>query len=247
MKLAKNKLRQMLKSTQDSDLVSSQAATFFRNVQGSVDSLIQLMNDALFSLVKRTSAELLQNMQTFQKKTDTTLSSVFDGTPFASPIRAIVYCTVGRKIEDLEDGLSWIVTQLNIPSPQIQPALQNALSLSSLTESDNSLSHAVDSLSQRVYQTFERIEKLFIKIFKTELIICSVLTGIWLLYVVGGMIVCYVRLRAQPATKNQREISWPKRIGGLQKSSEYPHLDLLPCTPSSMYSIGRYQIGVQSK
>ncbi|RKP29457.1 hypothetical protein METBISCDRAFT_28209 [Metschnikowia bicuspidata] len=247
LKLAKNKLRQMQKSTQDSDLVSSQAASFFRNVQGSVDSLIQFINDALFSLVKRTSAELLQNMQTFQSKTNTTLSSVFDGTPFASPIRAIVYCTVGRKIEDVEDGLSWIVTQLNIPSPQIQPALQNALSLSSLTESDNSLSHAVDSLGQRVYQTFERVEKQFLQIFKTELIICSVFTGIWLLYVVGGMIVCYVRLRAQRATNYQPEISWPKRIEGLQKPSEYPHLDLLPSTPSSMYSIRRYQIGVQSK
>lgn len=215
-----------------SGYTSAPAFHFVDDVQNSIDGLVDELNNALFFSVKKASLDLLSNMLTFQTETNKTLSSVFEGTPFAAPIRVIVYCTLGRKIEEVEDGLKWIITNLAIPTPQLRSEIKTLIEPGDLTTDSGAIQKRLSQLSAHLYDNYNRTEKRFLKALTVELIVCSAFVGIWLLYAAVGAILLWNK--RQHSDVVQQEISWPKRFDILNMPSHYPYLDRLP---SSKYSL----------
>lgn len=216
------------------DLLNSLMSNLAQSVQSNIALLIQSTNNVLFSSVKTTSSDILSSMMTFQNRANDTISSVFKGTPFANPMKAIVYCTIGRKIEDIEQGLAWIVNKLNIPTPSVQSDLQDALIKSSSNGNLTELSVITSSLAQKVLKRYQVAESGLISVLKKELIISCIFLGIWLLYFVSGVVIVTLRRDTGENRVNEKDISWPQRFESTRKS-EYPYLDSLPHSSSSLF------------
>lgn len=209
------------------NVLQIQATQLVEKVQSSVNGLIEALNNILFSSIKDTSTSILSKISGFQSEINDTISLIFNGTPFAYTVRSVVYCTIGRKVDGVESGLSWIVKQLNIPVPQVLKVLQIANNLLNNTGNPRNESILHTSLSQSITEYYETTERAYYKSLKDELIISSVLVGIWLIYsLIGGMI-AWRRKRAHAELEFGHEISWPKRLVGSNKT-QYPCIDPLP-------------------
>lgn len=226
--------RGLLNSPEMQEIMQGQFSTFLDVLQTSVNGLVLSLNSALFASCKNTSSELLLNMQTFQETTNSTLSSVFNNTPFAAPIRTIVYCTVGRKIEAVEDGLTWVTQNLNIPSPQILLGLKSILGSSNSSKWAGNPSLMALNMIANIGESYDKAEKQIRSGIRAELIICSIFMGIWILFAAIGGCIVYFRQRGKKVVV-EKEISWPKRHD-FSGPRDFLSLDRLPRTASSSYS-----------
>lgn len=227
----KKELSQIQNGPESPDLVNVQrhlSKALVNDLQNSVNALVAGINNILFSSVRTASSDLLKNMVMFQNQANTTISSVFDKTPFANPARTIVYCTIGRKIDDIEDGLKWIIVNLNIPTPNISMTLLNA-TVAMNSSAYSTVLPEIPLVSQSIWESYQQAEEHFTRGLITELIICSVFSGIWVFYIViGAIIVWYRAHQAEADVPCDQMISWPKRIEKSNRPKEYPHLDPLP-------------------
>lgn len=214
------------------DFLTNQATQFVANVQRSINSLIDTLNSDLFSSIKETSSGILAKLTEFQSESNQSISSVFNGTPFAAPLRTIVYCTVGRKVDDVETGLSWIIHQLNIPVPQVLEALQKTQALANTANITRNASTPQSSLFQSINECYQKTERIYYQNLEVEIIIFSVLVGIWIFYSLIGGIEAWRRRIVQTTPEYEIEISWPKRIENSYQK-QYPGLDSLPHSSSS--------------
>lgn len=231
LKVAKTELYQIQNSPESSQLLNLQrgiSQTLVSELQKSVNTLVAGINDALFSSIQMASSDLLKNMLLFQSQANTSISSVFSKTPFAAPTRVIVYCTIGRKIEDIEDGLAWIGSNLKLPTPLISVALQRASGLSNST-SRVDLLRKIPPVTQSIWNSYQQAETDFIQSLKLEIIICSVFSGVWMLYIVVGVVIAWLRMQKDVDFPGvDKTISWPRRFEKDKYSKQYPHLDPLP-------------------
>lgn len=219
--------------------LSIQAIQLVTGVQSSIDSLMDTLNDVLFSSVRDGTSDILSKLTEFQTETNHTISSIFNGTPFATPIRSIIYCTIGRRINDVEKGLSWILRQLRIPVPQILEVIQVAHALLNRTDVYRNQSLFRNPLYESINDQYKLAENALYQNLKDELLISSVLVGTWIIYSLIGGFVAWRRKAARTKAEFKHEISWPKRLAGSNRS-QYPCLDSLPhSSSSSIYEVAQ--------
>lgn len=117
--------------------------------------------------------------------------SIFNGTVFYSPMRTIVYCVIGRKLEEIQEGLAWVHENAVLTIPQVS---ENLLSneLSSIIGSDNSNS-TTQSYEAKLESALDRLIDLYKNQLKTELLIAICLLSVWFLQVIFGTILVLVR------------------------------------------------------
>lgn len=179
-----------------------QARAYAQRVQMLLDALALELDSVLFETVRAHSARVLAEVESVQAAINTTIVDFFGGTFLESPLQTVVYCTVGRKIDMIEEGLAWLLDNLAVELPQLNLTVIEQAVLGSVEQSGASalmgsaLSTAVESLESAT---------------ATEFIVVSVFAGIWLFYAVCGTIVVLVRRKPS--------ISWPQRLSEAQKSS----------------------------
>lgn len=163
--------------------------TYLADSQSALNELLESLNSALFDSINTTSASLYDTLISAEGTVNNSISSVFGGTVFDSAIRTVVYCTIGRKIDKIEDGLLWIQNNLFIEFPVFSEEEILGLIMSTLedaTDSNSNLATQVRTVSDTMISSFK-------KSFLVELIVSLVFIGVWLFVVLLGLLILTIR------------------------------------------------------
>lgn len=80
------------------------------------------LNQSVIGHVQEVTYELNQTVLTFWETLNGTVNAIFGNTPVIGPIvSTVVYCTIGRKAELVEAGLTWINHHIQVNIPKFAP------------------------------------------------------------------------------------------------------------------------------
>lgn len=235
LSITSNKLNHFF--TQDNAALQNSTAQrsfegYISDTQFALDNLLESLNEALFGSIDSTSERLYENLLEAENSINDTINSVFGGTPFASPLQTIVYCTIGRKLEKIEDGLQWINENLKIEYPSLPEEDMLRLMTNTLhdtTDADGGIGSAIKSSSDKFIKSYKK--SLFI-----ELIVSCVFLGVWLLLFVVGLLILAIR-ELMDKLVLPKVISMPQPLSSKSKSEyEYPVSDPFVRAASSVYT-----------
>ncbi|KAL1841809.1 hypothetical protein VTJ49DRAFT_6562 [Mycothermus thermophilus] len=75
------------------------------------------INDDLFGWVRNATAAVNNTLTTFDNEIDDALDSVFKDTLLADTVRNLVACLIGRKIDAVQAGLTWVHEHAHVTLP----------------------------------------------------------------------------------------------------------------------------------
>lgn len=155
-----------------------------------LDNLLEKLNEAIFGLLDETTSSLLDTLVDVETSVNDTINSVFGSTPFAAPLRTVVYCTLGRKLDKVEDGLLWLHENLKIEFPTLQQ-----------DESKELMSTVVEDAtknSQNLGTTLKRAGDELIDTYKKsiliELFVSCAFFGLWIVVLIMGLSILACRV-----------------------------------------------------
>lgn len=216
------------------DLLDS-FADYLSSSQDALTSLIHSTEDELLSLVNLSATSIVSHVETLQTTINDTITSIFGDTVFASPLRTVVYCTIGRKLDSIEEGFEWMNNNLNFTVPSLDIDLLLTISdeiiVGSIQQSENVLLQIVKGLESVISQYTHAII--------TELYVAIALIAVWFLFVAAGFSILLVRHYCQQSETPAMPyiISWPRQVSEAGKL-EYKHhySDPFEISPTSKYS-----------
>lgn len=156
------------------------------------------INDKLLGWVNTAAGAVNTTLSVFSNKMNQELNETFGGTIFYSGIVGVVYCTIGSKIEAIQEGAAWIYSHSSISLPNVTAAyITNATetSESSLNSSNGSLEESkLDELLDSTKDLLTSGIKFIVEFYKSslyqELTISLVLVGAWIVVALAGGCYC---------------------------------------------------------
>lgn len=213
-----------------SNSTSMSASTIYlRDMNTYIDDTQDKLNQELFSGIKEISVSLNSTIVEFLDKLNETLSDIFGSTPLAGPINTVVYCTIGRKLEKVEKGLTWMNDNLNINIPSISRDIEDGLS------------HMTFLQPQSVLARANKIIDLYRKSILLELYISLGLLGVWLFQIFVGSATLTIRYwNSTRQGNNSYAISSPHELSEQEKQVygyplSHPLIDGKDLTTSSSF------------
>lgn len=197
-----------------------------------LQNLLDQANTKLFGSITTASTKLYNTLVEAEVSVNDTISQIFGSTPFASPLRTVVYCTIGRKLDKIEDGLNWISENLQIPFPTLtHDDLQEIANLG-VTKSVS----ATSDIASFVAESIQALVKSYKQVLKTELIAACAFFGIWIVIVVVGLMILIVREFTEEEAV-QHDISMPRPITDAEREFYKSYYsDPFKITDTSRYS-----------
>lgn len=166
--------------------IANATALYLENVNGQLRKQSIALNDELFGDIHSVSSGLNSTIVGFMDNLNSSLSDLFGNTPFAAPINTVVYCTLGRKLERLESGLTWINTNLNIEIPPLSKDLnQDILSIVQ--------SKQVSTLGISLLTAFDAAVSTCKRAIWLELKVALAIFGLWAFQVLVASIIVVFR------------------------------------------------------
>lgn len=179
---------------------------YLRDMNTYIDDTQNKLNQELFSGIKEVSVTLNSTIVEFLDKLNETLSDIFGNTPLGGPINTVVYCTIGRKLEKIEKGLTWMNDNLNINIPSIS------------REIEDGLSHITFLQPQSILTKANKIIDLYRKSILLELYISLGLLGVWLFQIfVGGVTLAIRHWNCKRQENTSYAISSPHELSEHEK------------------------------
>ncbi|CAX45418.1 conserved hypothetical protein [Candida dubliniensis CD36] len=179
---------------------------YLRDMNTYIDDTQNKLNQELFSGIKEVSVTLNSTIVEFLDKLNETLSDIFGNTPLGGPINTVVYCTIGRKLEKIEKGLTWMNDNLNINIPSIS------------REIEDGLSHITFLQPQSILTKANKIIDLYCKSILLELYISLGLLGVWLFQIfVGGVTLAIRHWNSKRQENTSYAISSPRELSEHEK------------------------------
>lgn len=228
-----------LHSAFSTDNLALQNSTMQKNVESyssdtqlALDNLLKSLNDELFGSIESTSEGLYESLREAQNTVNDTINSVFGGTPFASPLRTIVYCTLGRNLEKIEDGLQWINKNLKIEFPVLPEDEMLRLMTNTLQDSTNDEGR----IGSMIKNSGDKLIEAYQKSLLIEFIVSCAFLGVWVLLLVVGILILASR-EFMDRQVLPKAISLPHQLDAKSKTEyEYPISDPFVRATSSIYS-----------
>ncbi|EMG49733.1 PRM1 Plasma membrane fusion protein PRM1 [Candida maltosa Xu316] len=158
------------------------AATYIKDMNNYINETQNNVNQELFGNIKEVSVSLNTTIVTFLDDLNSTLQTIFGSTPLSKPITTIVYCTLGRKLEKVESGLTWMNDNLNIEIPLLSKNMQDDLTAFDFTQTNRVIIDKANDLLE-MYKNGIWL----------ELYISLGMLGGWLVQVLFGVMILVVR------------------------------------------------------
>ncbi|KAG7665430.1 PRM1 [[Candida] subhashii] len=183
IKEAQNSLQNRIDTLQfDNSTVSGNVTdTYLKNMNTYISESETTLNDELFGSIKETSETVHQHLLDFLETLSSTLDSIFGNTPFSGPIETVVYCTLGRKLEKVEQGLDWINNNLYVKFPEVSPELEQ------------NIKELKFSTSNKVLDKVKDILDIYRKSLNFELYVSLAFLGAWVLQIIIGGLILFLR------------------------------------------------------
>lgn len=213
--------------TQIITLMDNATSSYIKETNSYIGSQQKLINDELFGNIRTASTSVNSTINDFLMKMNTTINSVFANTPFSKPVNTLVYCTIGRKLIKIEQGLTWIVENLSVSLPQLPKNLTEDFMTN--YSKDN---HGIHKLTDNVTSGITFLLDTYKKSLLIELYISSAILGIWILQIIIGLTLIWYRSSSNCKARKPEKIQGEPTIGNpkpltteQRKEYGYPHID----------------------
>lgn len=170
--------------------LNNASMSWSQGVNSAIGKLDSEMSDDIYGWVNTSTTAVNDTLNTFVDQMSTTLNTTFGGTVLYDPIKEVLNCLIGLKIESFQKGLTWIQDHAHVQFPGVA---NNTFSLGALAEKSGSGSaaellsnpngKAKDEITEAVMHV---IEKLMSGI-RQEALISTALVLIWLFIALGGL------------------------------------------------------------
>ncbi|GEQ71661.1 hypothetical protein JCM33374_g5347 [Metschnikowia sp. JCM 33374] len=199
---------------------------YLDDAQVALNRTVNEINVALFSSIHNTSSEMLYGIGFFQGSVNNTINAVFGSSFLAKPLRTIIYCTIGRKVDSIETGLEWIQNNTQFYAPEINKTYMKSAFSDSTLDSSSMPSKIVDNIIEALQKLIKSQKKALWK----EFFIATAFVAVWFLYLIVGLILVAKRKVHGTVTSEKRisaqEIGWPTQLGEEAKREyNYPYND----------------------
>lgn len=195
--------------------MNNNTQTFIKSTNSFIIQQQGDVNDELFGWIRNTSADLSHSINGFIGNLNDTLIDPFQSTPLESPISTVVYCILTKKLIMIDNGLNWLVNNLQIKFPTLPKNFKSSF--------DNLVSNTNNSPNQFNLSPYrQKIVNQYNQELFYETCIFLVILGIWLFQIVLGVAYsCYKYYKY-----NQVDISLPRPLTNEQKLQYgYPYKD----------------------
>ncbi|KAH3660068.1 hypothetical protein OGAPHI_007273 [Ogataea philodendri] len=205
------------------------------------------INDSCLGWIHNTTGTLNSTLSEFIDEMNSKISDIFGDTPLYDYVSGIVGCTVTRKLEKVEEAMSWLNEHSQVSLPRIDP--------SDFNTTDSSDSGTIDSYLHKTKEALTETKDLLVRKYRSalriELYISLVLLGLWLLMVLVALILSYFKERKEHAESEKQVAiehigtmseSDPDTVFGSPESSdsfissEKPKFNNLGLDPSDYFS-----------
>lgn len=89
------------------------------SANNTLSSYEETINTKWLNRLNSTASEIQGKVTEVVDTLNSTIVLPFAGTPFYKPLSAVIYCVIGRKIEKLETGLTWLTKNSQLVLPRI--------------------------------------------------------------------------------------------------------------------------------
>ncbi|EIW65808.1 hypothetical protein TREMEDRAFT_35889 [Tremella mesenterica DSM 1558] len=193
------------------------------------------INEELFgSWINTTAVTLNSTLVEFYNEIESILNSTFGGTILYNPINTFVYCILGSKITNLEQGLTWVSQHAQVVLPTlptnvlmvsnssmnelVSPITSAAVGSSSPSSSNSSNTGAVGSLIDH-FESALRVERNFYAIL-LGVYVALFLIGLFVVLWHSGLQDRYASWRGKEQTSEVNKSQW-RWTGGNPIAEQY--------------------------
>lgn len=166
-----------------------------------IESLENQINDEILGWVRNGSGTVNSSLAHFMSTINKEIDSVFGGTVFEKPIKAVAQCVIGDKVDRVEKGMTWIHSKAQVNMSRIPSSVFNGIQNSSTTSALNS--NMVNSVLQSAESTI-----------RFELVMqgaaSAAFFGLWLSLGLGALV--YVHWFAKKLPENSNPFDDSKTI-----------------------------------
>ncbi|KAJ9256591.1 hypothetical protein DTO207G8_2594 [Paecilomyces variotii] len=151
------------------------------------------INKDVLGWVNTSTTALNDTLNAFVDETTKVLNETFGGTLLYEPIKEVLNCLIGLKIEGIQKGLDWVSDHARVDFP-LMPNDTFSLGAAASIASDNSdpgdsfLADPGDQTSNKISEAVVRVVDKLADEIKTETIISSIILLIWVLILLIGII-----------------------------------------------------------
>ncbi|CAG9979106.1 unnamed protein product [Clonostachys byssicola] len=97
--------------------INSVSENWATAANGVIKGLNSDINDDVLSYVTNATSAVNKTINVFMDTMDDGLQTVFNGTVLLDPIKTVIHCVIGLKIESLQKGLTWVHDNSKITLP----------------------------------------------------------------------------------------------------------------------------------
>lgn len=162
-----------------------------QGVNSAVAELDDEINNDILGWVNTSTTAVNDTLNVFVDQMSETLNSTFGGTVLYDPIKEVLNCLIGLKIQSFQDGLTWVSEHAHVNFPGVA---NDTLSLGAAAEASDSDSAAAllanpnDKAADEITEAVNRVIEKLMSGIQTEALISGALVLIWLIVAIGGFV-----------------------------------------------------------
>ncbi|KAK2779947.1 plasma membrane fusion protein prm1 [Emmonsiellopsis sp. PD_33] len=151
-----------------------------------IDDTNNDINEKVFGWVNDTTGALNNTLNVFVDETSDLLNKTFGGTILYEPIKEVLNCLIGLKIQGIQKGLTWVSDHAHVDFPNLR---NDTLSLGSLesaardnqSDSESFLADPGDQTADKITSIVLRITSSIESGIRTEALISAVIIVLWVI------------------------------------------------------------------
>ncbi|KAI5958015.1 PRM1 [Candida theae] len=160
------------------------ASAYIRSVNDYINTTQADLNQELFGEVRSTAIKVNSTISEFVDDLNSAITDIFGTTSvLASAVTTIVYCTIGRKLEIIEQGCTWLYENLQVKVPPISDSMQRDLQQVKVLQPGN------------VLAKLDKLIGVYVKSIMLEVYVAVAFMGVWVLQLIVGLILLLARHR----------------------------------------------------
>jgi len=166
-------------------------------VNGAVGKLDDKINNDLLGWVNTSTSAVNNTLNGFTEQMGKTLNETFGGTVLYDPIKEVLNCLIGLKIQNLQKAINWIQDNAHISFPGVRNdtlTLQTLANKSGSSSASELLANPNGKAKDEITEAVNHIIEKLMNGIETEALISTALILIWLSIAIGGVVYAATQL-----------------------------------------------------
>ncbi|PGG98636.1 hypothetical protein AJ79_08791 [Helicocarpus griseus UAMH5409] len=188
-----------------------------------IDDKNNEINERVFGWVNDTTSSVNDTLNVFVDETSDILNKTFGGTILYDPIKEVLNCLIGLKIQGIQRGLTWVSNHAHVDFPNMP---NDTFSLRALedrargndSDSESFLANPGDKTADKISETVLRVTNSIENGIRVEAIISAVIISIWffvlLLAIIRALTLWFGPDKTRGDGNGDSELPYPTAMSG---------------------------------